>query len=109
MSSIERTEPIRRPRDLHVVVLDELAGRLEHERVLVAAAAPEQQEIAREQDGKDERRQRDTARCAQSLLLVMGPISSMTCFSPSVLRPAIRCAGRRTLPVLGGRTLSVVR
>jgi len=32
----------------------------------------------------------------------MDPISSKTSFSPSVLRPAIRCAGRRTLPG-GGR------
>ena len=68
--------------DLDVVVLDELARRLEQQRVLVPAAAAEEQQVAREEDGQDERGQRDSTRCGQALLLVMGPISSSGTASP---------------------------
>ncbi len=56
--------------DLDVVAAHELARVLEQQRVLGPAAAAEQQEVAREDDGEDERGKRDPSRRGQAVLLV---------------------------------------
>ena len=60
VSLILRTEPIAPPADLHVVVLDELAGVLEAQLVGAPAVAPEEQN-SDHGDGEDECAQRRAA------------------------------------------------
>ena len=54
MSSIDRTEPMRRPADLDVVVRHELARGLEQERVLRPRLPAEEEQPRREGDDQGE-------------------------------------------------------
>ena len=87
--------------DLHVVVLDELAGGLEEQRVLVAAAARGTAAGSR----RAGRRGRAPAARSRRAALKPSQSSSSATFP---LAPRLDGTGARTLPVRGGGTLSVV-